>query len=86
MVTTPAVTGLLRLRAHVHRADGRRLETDLECGRVPLVGIGELKGEADEPTMLDGFELSCVPKDAGCADCRRAVNCVLGFPILGAGP
>jgi hypothetical protein len=37
-------------------------KTDLEGGRVPLVGIGELRGEADDQQMVDGFEWSRFPQ------------------------
>ena len=36
-------------------------KTDLEGGRVPLVGFGELAGELDEKAMAARFEESCLP-------------------------
>jgi hypothetical protein len=36
-------------------------KTDLEGGRVPLVGLGELQGKTDEQQMAKEFEQSCVP-------------------------
>ena len=36
-------------------------KTDLEGGRVPLVGFGELAGELDEKKLFHGFEESCLP-------------------------
>ena len=36
-------------------------KTDLEGGRVPLVGFGELAGELDEKRLAEGFEESCLP-------------------------
>jgi len=36
-------------------------KTDLEGGRVPLVGFGELADELDEKKLIHGFEESCLP-------------------------
>ncbi|HZL21148.1 MAG TPA: hypothetical protein VFG23_25660 [Polyangia bacterium] len=36
-------------------------KTDLEGGRVPLVGFGSLGNETDEKKMAEAFEDSCVP-------------------------
>jgi hypothetical protein len=36
-------------------------KTDLEGGRVPLVGFGELAGETDEKALATRFEDSCQP-------------------------
>ena len=36
-------------------------KTDLEGGRVPLVGFGELAGESNEDKMAERFEHSCQP-------------------------
>jgi len=36
-------------------------KTDLEGGRVPLVGFGELAGELNEDKMAERFEHSCQP-------------------------
>jgi hypothetical protein len=36
-------------------------KTDLEGGRVPLVGFGALAGEADQRKIADRFERRCVP-------------------------
>ncbi len=36
-------------------------KTNLEGGRVPLVGFGELAGALDEKKLCDGFEQSCLP-------------------------
>ena len=42
---------------------GEGWKTDLEGGRVPLVGLGALAGEVDEETMRAAFEESCLPHD-----------------------
>ena len=36
-------------------------KTDLEGGRVPLVGVGALRGETDERAMAKEFERACLP-------------------------
>jgi hypothetical protein len=36
-------------------------KTDLEGGRVPLAGFGDLAGESDEKTLAERFEESCLP-------------------------
>ena len=41
-------------------------KTDLEGGRVPLVGLGALRDEADERVMTADFERACLP------NCKRA--------------
>jgi hypothetical protein len=42
-------------------------KTDLEGGRVPLVGFGELAGEHDEGRLAQRFEDSCQPRHDLCA-------------------
>ena len=36
-------------------------KTDLEGGRVPLVGCGQLAGERDEGSLASRFEHACQP-------------------------
>jgi len=55
--------------------DGSKI--DLEGGRLPLVGIGELRGEADDQQMVDAFEQSCVPHSR----CSTAANESLTFTL-----
>lgn len=45
---------------------GEGWKTDLEGGRVPLVGLGALRDETDERAMSRDFERACLP------NCKRA--------------
>ncbi len=45
---------------------GEGWKTDLEGGRVPLVGLGALRDETDERAMSEDFERACLP------NCKRA--------------
>jgi hypothetical protein len=57
----PAVAG--DALAYVGRHEPGR-KTDLECGRVPLVGFGVLAGlSGDEENLVARFEWECVPYD-----------------------
>ena len=41
-------------------------KTDLEGGRVPLVGFGKLAGALDEKTLADAFQEACLPYHSLC--------------------
>jgi hypothetical protein len=41
-------------------------KADLEGGRVPLVGFGELAGELDDKRLAERFEDSCQPTGSLC--------------------
>jgi hypothetical protein len=41
---------------------GEGWKTDLEGGRVPLMGLGTLRGEVDEAKLAAAFEDACLPR------------------------
>jgi len=47
--------------AYIARLD-EGWKTDLEGGRVPLVGLGTLESVADQATLREAFEDSCLPR------------------------